>query len=505
MQHGYAAFQARNLAEAAEWFEKALKEDPDDILARAWLGQALCSLGRRHEGTAYLREAGQDLLEHARDSGDIGFVLEIVQQLQQWNDFAGAQDLASQAVQIDSSDARGFQLLAVACAQLNKRTEALQAGEQALKLAPENTMMQVLQGSLEADAGRNQDAKRRLETTLSQGLNAREEFRARKELARVLDKLGQYDQVFPHLQASGKLAASLPEYSQQNAALLPNMISTNKAGFDRALMGRWAVTEFPQDRPAPVFLIGFFRSGTTLTQEVLDVHPDVFVADETDFIWAVHRELHQMDRSAAGTVDKLRKLDLAGVKHLRETYWKRARERLGDTLTQRVFVDKFTMNTVDLGLINCIFPDAKVVFVMRDPRDVCLSCFMQLMVPTPATIHLLSWKGTAEFYAQVMDWWMHIKQQLTLGFIEFRYEDAVAQFDATYRRVFDFLGLSWNPAVANFHEHAAQKFIASPSRNQVAQPLYSSSVARWRHYESEFAPIAESLRPYVEAFDYDAF
>ena len=237
----------------------------------------------------------------------------------------------------------------------------------------------------------------------------------------------------------------MPEYTQQNAALLPKLIRTNTAGFDRALMESWSGADFTQERPAPVFLISFFRSGTTLTQEVLDVHPDVFVADETDFIWAVHRELHRMDPSHASTADKLRKLDLAGVKHLRAFYWNRAQARLGDAIRQPVFVDKFTLNTIDLGLINYVFPDAKVVFVMRDPRDVCLSCYMQLMVLTPATVHLLDWQQTANFYGQVMTWWMHIKQRMTLDCFEFRYEDAVMQFEPTYRRLFDFLGLSWIP------------------------------------------------------------
>jgi len=366
-------------------------------------------------------------------------------------------------------------------------------------------MMQVFLGSLEADAGLNDDAKHRFEKALSLPLNVREEFRAHKELARVLDKLSEYDQVFSHLHAAGTLSASLPEYSSQDAALIPNMLKANKAGFGRELMARWSGTDFAQDQPAPTFLIGFYRSGTTLTQEVLGAHPDVFVADEVDFVWAMQRELHQMDKSNTSTVEKLRRLDLLGVKHLRDFYWNRVRQRYGHSIGQRVFVDKFTMNTIDLGFINCIFPDSKVVFVMRDPRDVCLSCFMQLMVPTPATIQMLSWSGTAAFYAQVMGWWMHIKQQMTLGFIEFRYEDAVTQFEPTYRKVFDFLGLSWDPDVIDFHKHAGEKAIASPSRNQVTQPLYSSSVARWRHYESEFAPVAELLLPFVSAFNYDPF
>ncbi|MHB1094158.1 sulfotransferase family protein [Thiobacillus sp.] len=505
VQRGYAAIQARNFADAVHWFEKALEETPDDAQTMSWLGQTLCSLGRRAEGARYLRQSGQHLLEGARLSGDINRVLEITQQLQQWGDFPGALELLSQAVLVNGSGFRGFQLLAVTLAQLNKKTEALDAGRQALARAPENIMMQILVASLEADAGLNDDAMRHLETVLSGKPNAREAFRAHKELARVLDNLKVYDQVFPHLQAAAQVSASLPEYSQQNLALLPDLIQANKAGFDRELMGRWSGHAFPQNQPAPIFLIGFFRSGTTLTQEVLGAHPDVFVADETDFVWAMQRELQQMDGSTDSIPDKLRKLDLPGVLRLREFYWNRVKGRFGEGIGQRRLVDKFTLNTIDVGLINCIFPDAKVVFVMRDPRDVCVSCFMQLMVPTPATAHLLNWQGTADFYAQVMNWWIHIRQQMTLDFTEFRYEDAVAQFEPTYRRVFDFLGLTWDPAVVNFHEYAQKKYIASPSRNQVAQPLYSSSVARWRRYGAAFVPVAEKLGPFIRAFDYEPF
>lgn len=503
LQRGYAAIQARNLPDAVQWLEKALTEQPGDAQAMAWLGQTLCSLGRRAEGTARLRQSGQTLLDKARLGRDIGRVLEIAQQLQQWGDFPGALELLGQAVEINGTEFRGLQLLAVTLAQLNKKSEALDAGRQALALAPDNTMMQVLLASLEADAGLNEEARRRLETVLNGQPNAREAFRARKEMARVLDKLQEYDQAFSHLHASAQLSASLPEYSQQNRALLPDLIRANQAGFDRELMGRWSGTAFPQ--PAPVFLVGFFRSGTTLTQEVLGVHADVFVADETDFVWAMQREIQHMDGSGDSLPDKLRKLDLAGILRLREFYWKRVRDRFGDSIGERRLVDKFTMNTLELGLINTVFPDARVVFVMRDPRDVCVSCFMQLMVPTPATAHLLSWQGTVDFYGQVMAWWMHIRSRLTMDVIEFRYEDAVAQFEPTYRRVFDFLGLSWEPGVANFHEHAAKKFIASPSRNQVAQPLYAASVARWRHYEPEFAPVADALGPFISAFGYAPF
>lgn len=505
MQRGVAAARARNPSEAALWFQQALNENPEDAQAMAWLGQSLCSLGRREEGGEYLRQAGRQMLRSARGSGNISQVLEITAQLQHWNDFSGALELGSEAVQINDTEFRGFQLLAVTYAQLNKREEAVRAGLRALELAPEHLMMQILQGSLEADAGMYDSARHRLAQVLDGCPNDTEAFRAHKELARVLDKLGKYDQVFAHLHASAELSRSLPEYSSQDATLVPNMLKAYKTGFDRELLGRWAGAAFPEDQPPPIFLMGFMRAGTTLTQEVLDAHSDVFVADEADFVVAMQRELHQIDRSSIGTVEKLRQLDFSGVMHLRKFYWNRVRERFGDRVGQRLFVDKFTMNTIDLGLINCIFPDAKVIFVMRDPRDVCVSCFMQLMAPTPTNVHLLSWQDTANFYVQVMDWWMQIKQLMTLEFIEFRYEDAVAEFEAAYRKVFEFMGVPWDPGVADFHEHAAKKFIASPSRIQVAQPLYASSVARWRHFEPEFAPIAELLNPFIHAFDYEPF
>lgn len=505
MARAQAAVKAGSFAEAAQWFEKVLKENSEDAQAKVGLGQSLCTLGRRDEGTTCLRQAGQYFLQSARQSGDISQLLDLTSQMQHWSDFAGALELGNETVQINPSEFRGYQLLTLTCSQLNKTAEALIAGRRALELDPENSMMHILQASLEADAGLNADAKLRLEDVLSYELSAREEFRAHKELARVLDKLGEYDQVFPHLHASAGFSSALPEVSKQSKALIPAMLKANRSGFDRALLGRWSETAFPQNRPPPTFLVGFMRSGTTLTQEVLDAHPGVLVADEADFIWAMHRELHQMDKSNANTAEKLRRLDLAGVMHLREYYWNRVRQRFGDSIGERMLVDKFTMNTIDLGLINFIFPDAKVIFVMRDPRDVCVSCFMQLMVPSPATVHLLSWQGTAEFYAMVMDWWMYIRQQMTLGFIEFRYEDAVTQFEPTFRKVFDFLGLTWDAGVADFHQRAAAKFIATPSRTQVAQPLYTSSVTRWRHFESEFAPVSQLLAPLISAFNYEPF
>ncbi len=503
MQRGQAAIQARNLPEAVHWFQQAVAEHPREAQPKACLGQALCWQGRHDEGIAHLRQAGRDLLKQARKTRDIGLLLALTEQLQYWNDYPGALELGREAVRANGAVVRGHQLLALTLSRLNQTGPALEAARRAARLAPDSAMLQILLASIETADKQYAAARQRLEQALRSRLTPEEEFRAHKELAAILDKLGEYPAVFPHLHAAAKLSALLPEVRKQDAELVPALLRANKAGFTPELLGRWSGAEFPDDTPAPAFVLGFMRSGTTLTQEVLDAHPRVFLADETDLVYAMVQELKRLSPSGATLPEQLAQLDFAGVVRLRRFYWERARTRFGDALgPDRLLVDKTTMNTIDLGLVNVLFPDSKVIFVTRDPRDVCLSCFMQIMAPTPSTVHLLHWRGTAEFYARTMDWWMTVKPRLSLGFAELRYEDAVADFEASFGRVFEFLGLPWDPAVARFHERAAAKYVNSPSFSQVAQPLYSSSVARWRHYAPEFASVADLLNPYVAAFGY---
>jgi Flp pilus assembly protein TadD len=503
LRRGMAAAQARNPVEAAEWFRKAVDENPADSKAAAWLGQALCATGERLEGTARLLQAGETMLAQ-RVPGEFPKIIEIIVQLQQWSEMNAALTLCHRAAEADPKNGEIQQLLAVCLGQLNRPAEALAACTVAIALKTGDPMMGILQASLTADCRQFTTAKDMLLQLLKQKLTPLQAFRANKELARTLDALGEFDAAFLRLVAAGALSRSVPDFERLNPKLLPAIIAAGRDTFDTALMGKWSGTDFDDGRSAPVFLIGFYRSGTTLTQAVLDTHPAVFVADEPNLLFEVQREIQRLSPAASTLADQLSGLTQADILKLRRLYWAKARGRYGEGASKEIFIDKFTMNTVDVGLINFIFPDAKVIFMMRDPRDVCLSCFMQLMVPTPATIHLHGWESTARFYEDVMKWWMHIRAQLTLPWIEIRYEDAVTQFESTYTSILSFLGLAWNPGLTQFHAQAASKFIASPSRNQVAQPLYVSSLERWRHYASHYAPVAPILEPFVTSFGYGA-
>ena len=498
---GQTAINSRNTAEAVHWFEKAVQESPNNAQALACLGQALCWDDKPNQGLKLLHKAGRQLIKKARKSKDTQPLLAMAEQLQFWNDYPNSLELVKQAVQINKKDIRGFQILAHTYSRLNKNKLALLASQQALKKAPDSAILNIQQATLEAKEGQHDLAINRLKSVLNKPATHEELFRTHKELAIILDKKGHYSEVFQHLNTASELSNLLPEVKKQDASEIPNMLNCYLTEFNRELFNHCANPQ-TKDIKNPVFIIGFLRSGTTLTQEILDTHPDTFISDETDLVYAMREELNKLSEYKGTLPSQLKKATPQTLEHLRQFYWDRAVKKHGEKIKNSLFIDKTTMNTFDIGLINCIFPQAKVIFVMRDPRDVCLSCFMQVMTPTSTTIHLLNWEKLINLYTHTLEWWITIKKQLTLDYHEFRYEDAISNFEPTFREVFNFLGLEWTTAANDFHLRAAKKFISSPSFNQVSQPLYSSSVARWKHYEKEFTDVNSKLQPIIQAFHY---
>lgn len=512
IEKGIQAAKAGDASTALAWFQRAHEVDPADAVARAWLGRTLCQIGRRFDGVAHLAAAGEALLHSTPITPDrLERAFEVLTQLHALGAVEPSLPLARRLAQLQPDSARAQYLLAATCGQLNLGPQAQVAIDAAALLAPDDPGIGVLHASLEADARRYESAYERLDALLErlsaapqQGSNARHLFRALKEMARVLDALDETDGVFAQLEAAAQLVPLVPEYAALDLDVVPTLIARNAAALHSADLRRFAGDPFAEQPRAPVFVMGFYRSGTTLAQQVLRTHPEVFLSDEIGLLRAVERELDRLQPGPDSVPAKLARLARGDIVRLRNAYWRAALEHHGPACEQGVFVDKFTLATVDLGLIATVFPDARVLFVLRDPRDVCLSCVMQLMSPSPATGHLLRLADTAALYARVMDWWLQVRGKLSDQIHAFRYEDAVTDLEGTFRPIFDFIGLTWRDEALRFHEHGQGRYVASPSRNQVSRPLYRTAMARWRRYEREMAPVQAALAPFVVAFGYDA-
>jgi len=492
-----------DFADAEAWFRRVLEAKPTDALALAGVGQALCWQGRRRAGAEYLLKAAKQLERQAQKSRDPAHLVELSSQLQHWGEIDAALRLARLAAQLAPKSAAAQNNLGLAFSRVNRDDEALPPIRKACELLPGHPGCQIVLAMLDARQRRWDEARERLEQVIARNLDPAQTARAWLELATVLDKQKAYEPAFAALEQAAALHRALPAYQAADRERIFAAIARNKAGFDEGLLNAWPAADLQTDGlPAPVFLLGFLRSGTTLTEQVLGAHSQVLASDESGILFELAQELARLSGIAGDVPQALRKAGVDAARKLRALYWRRVREEYGEAALRKVFIDKNAMNTIDLGLISAVFPDAKILFALRDPRDICLSCYMQAFDPAPVTVNLLGWEGIARQYAAVMDFWLATRDAIAPAYLELRYEDTVLDFEATYRRVFAFLGLEWRPEVLAFHEKAAGRFISTPSFAAVSQPLYNSAVARWRRYEKHYAPVLPVLERFIQAFGY---
>ena len=490
------------IEQAEFYFRQILAVQPRHAEALAGLGQKLCWERKRREGLGYLRQAAKQLEKDVSKSRDIRQALELCGQLQHWGDLDAAIRLAQLAAKLVPQSAVAQYQLAQCLSRVNRVAEALLPAQKACLLLPDDPGCNILLAVLNSRQGQLQKARDQLKSVIEKNLDAEQTARAWLELGTVLDRLGDYDSAFGAFQHAASGHSALPAAQSVDSAYIFQWIARNRAGFDRELLNRWSPAELQDGLPTPAFLFGFLRSGTTLTEQVLGAHPGVFASDETNFIFELAGDLERLSGVAGDVPAGLRRVGVDGIRMLRRIYWERVQREYGDIVLRKRFVDKLALNSIDAGFIATLFPEAKIVFALRDPRDVCLSCFSQPFGFAPATVNLLSWEGIAREYAAVMDLWLQLRGSIQTPYLELRYEDAVNDFEITYRQVFELLDVEWRPEVMAFHQSAKGRYISTPSFAAVSQPLYKTAVARWKRYEGHFQPILPQLARFVEAFGY---
>lgn len=263
----------------------------------------------------------------------------------------------------------------------------------------------------------------------------------------------------------------------------------------------WKPVDAPTPEDSPIFVLGFPRSGTTMLEQMLDAHPGMASMDEQPFVQRVIEQMQAMGRQYP---EQLGDLDSAQCEQLRATYW-RAVARLVRLRPGQRLVDKNPLTMLRLPLLVRLFPNARIIFVVRHPCDVVFSNYLQHF-NAPAYIALCSTlPRLANGYATAMRFWSWHAELLKPQVFEWRYEDAMRDFDAHVERLGAFLQLDDTEPLRRFSEHARRKgYIGTPSYAQVVQPVYASSIGRWRRYREYFEPVLPLLEPAERHWGYDA-
>ncbi len=244
-----------------------------------------------------------------------------------------------------------------------------------------------------------------------------------------------------------------------------------------------------------VFLLGFPRSGTTLLEQVLAGHRDVAAMQERTCLMDSAAEFFGSDAA----LDRLAALSDAELAPWREAYWKRVAET-EPPLSRPVFVDKMPLNAVFLPLIARLFPHARILFALRDPRDVVLSCFRRRFAMNAGMYEFTALETSAAYYAAVMELMQVYSDKLTLDLFQARHESLVADFDGEAGRLCDFLGLDYRGEMRAFA--GREQNIDTPSSPQLARGLSDAGVAQWRRYVTQLEPVPAALAPFAARFGY---
>ncbi|MGH6889122.1 MAG: tetratricopeptide repeat-containing sulfotransferase family protein [Rhizomicrobium sp.] len=320
-------------------------------------------------------------------------------------------------------------------------------------------------------------------------------------LGDALDAQGEFAEAFAAFEAANREMRRLHAARFHGKVAMSDMLEGLSAWFESTPPEAWEPPLEVADEGGPakqhVFLLGFYRSGTTLLEQVLETHPGIITMEERDLL---AEDAEQFLTSAAG-LERLSSLDGPALALARSRYWEGVR-RHGIDVTGRIFVDKHPLNSIKLPLIRKLFPHAKIVFALRDPRDVVLSCFRRHFEINAAMFEFLSLEGAARLYDRAMAFADQCRRKIAFRIFEHRYEDMVLDFETAIRAVCDFLEAEFLPQLRDFATTARGLDIRSPSAPQVRRGLYSDALAQWTRYRSEMEPVLPSLERWVERFGY---
>jgi tetratricopeptide (TPR) repeat protein len=301
-------------------------------------------------------------------------------------------------------------------------------------------------------------------------------------LAQVLDARGAYDAAGESLREANALAlaAARQRRLEYDPAAHERLISGMIAACTPAFFER--VRGFGLETERPIFIVGLPRSGTTLTEQILAAHSQVFGAGELRF---GRDDFEALAAEDGQRLDALARLDRATTRRLAERHLSRLSELNSDR--PRV-ADKMPENHIYLGLLATLFPKAKFIHCRRDVRDIAVSCWM-------TNFRHIRWANDvdqiASRFAEYRRLWEHWRQILPVSVLEVDYEETVADLEGVARRLVAWCDLTWEPACLAFHE--GKRPVRTASISQVRQPIYSRSVARWKHYEPTLGPLFAKL------------
>lgn len=301
-------------------------------------------------------------------------------------------------------------------------------------------------------------------------------------LGKCFDDLGEWSKAFEYFNRGCAVKRKRISYDSKEPIHFTQRLIK---GFTKELIE--ALRAFANPSSQPLFIVGMPRSGSTLVEQILSSHARVYGAGELKLlnrlIQAPVKYQNQILRYPENILNALPAMS----QYISEHYL----ESLGQFSSTALHItDKMLHNFIAIGLIHALFPNAKIIHMQRNPIDTCLSCYTKLFSQGQFySYDLIELGQYYRCYERIMEHWRTVLP--SNAWIDIHYEEMVCNLETEAQRLFEFCDLTWDPACLNFYESKRQ--IRTASLTQVRQPIYTSSVERWRRFESELEPLIQAL------------
>ncbi len=466
----------QNPQQAIEYYLRALENDPRRSSALNWLGCILHTQGKLDEAITQYRKALDVDPRFATCWNNMGSSLMTAGRLDE------AKNAFEMTLKLIPQHIDTIVNLATLYERKNNHEDAYKILEPMFKKGIKDLGLGIAFVSICNKVNRCGEATEYLEGLLQkQTLPETRQVYAHFALGKLYDKLGRYDDAFSHYQRANYLRPDT--FSEiEHAATMDAVTRT----FDWNFISSAPRTSIKTSRP--VFIIGMPRSGTSLTEQILARHDQIYGAGELLDIGDHAERLGKLLGPVPGYPDSLRKITSALLDNTALAYLNHLQELSADA---RYVTDKLPQNFTHLGLINLLFPDAKIIHCIRDPRDTCLSIYFQHF--SEAHTYASKLENIAAYYLVYQRMMKHWKTVLNIPMLEIKYEDLVTQQEETSRKLVEFVGLEWDNKCLDFHK--TDRFVPTSSYDQVTEKMYTRSMARWKHYEQHIDPLLAKLKP----------
>lgn len=305
--------------------------------------------------------------------------------------------------------------------------------------------------------------------------------------AKALDDRGQHEKALDHYITGGRMKRMQLDYKESDTHSFFDAI---KAAFPKEIFEKRKYEGLDDDRF--VFIVGMPRSGSTLVEQILSSHPDVYGAGEVKHLSRALGQLRDRFPSLPKFPEMVGKITPAQLDLAAKNYQQAIAQDAGDA---KRITDKLLTNYFFLGLINLLFPKAKVINTRRDPVDTCLSGFTKLFKDDmPHSYDLAELGRYYGKYRDLMEYWETVLPDGFMTVVD--YEDVVADTEKEAKRLIGFLGLPWNDKCVDFHK--SDRPVKTASVAQVRKPIYKTSVQRWKKYGSGLQPLVDAIEGKVE-------